>query len=189
LVALAWLSAAWGGGAQSLSARQAPQAQTAPAPRYAQQTPAQLQEEVAPIALYPDGLVAQILAAATFPEQIVQADRWMQAHPDLKDEALARAVDQQPWDPSVKALTAFPAVIGNMDKNLSWTSSLSDAYYNQQNDVMDAVQAMRRRAQQAGNLKTTPQQSVGVLDSTITVVPNDADTIYVPAYDRRARVC
>ena len=116
---------------------------------YAQQTPEQIQRLVAPIALYPDSLVAQILAAATFPEEVVEADRWVQSHPDLKGDALGRAVDQQPWDPSVKALTAFPSVLGNMDKNLSWTSSLGDAYYNQQQDVMDAVQVMRRRAEAA----------------------------------------
>ena len=132
----------------------------APAPPYTQGTPEQLQQLVAPIALYPDSLVAQILAASTFPEQIVEADRWVQEHPGLKGEALGQAVDQQPWDPSVKALTAFPSVLGNMDKNLTWTSSLGDAYYNQQQDVMDAVQAMRQRAQEAGNLKTTPQQTV-----------------------------
>ena len=106
-----------------------------------------MQQLVAPIALYPDSLVAQILAASTFPEQVVEADRCVQDHPGLKGEALARAVDQQPWDPSVKALTAFPSVLGNMDKNLSWTSSLGDAYYNQQEDVMDAVQVMRQRAE------------------------------------------
>src|ERR1022692_525869 len=100
------------------------------APPYAQQTPEQLQRLVAPIALYPDSLVAQILAASTFPEEVVEADRWVQANPDLKGEALGQAVDQQPWDPSVKALAAFPSVLGNMDKNLSWTSSLGDAYYN-----------------------------------------------------------
>jgi hypothetical protein len=105
---------------------------------------------VAPIALYPDSLVAQILAASTFPEQVVDTDRWVQSHPDLKGEDLSQAVDQQPWDPSVKALAAFPSVLGNMDKNLSWTSSLGDAYYNQEQDVMDAVQVMRRRAQESG---------------------------------------
>jgi hypothetical protein len=136
------------------------QAQTATAPPYAQQSPEQLQRLVAPIALYPDSLVAQVLAAATFPEQVVEADRWVQANPDLKGDALGKAVDQQPWDPSVKALTAFPSVLGNMDKNLSWASSLGDAYFNQQSDVMDAVQVMRRRAQAAGDLKTTSQQNV-----------------------------
>ena len=88
----------------------------------AQQAPDQLQRLVAPIALYPDETVAQILAAATYPDQVVQADRWLQAHPELKGEALGREVDAQPWDDSVKALTEFPAVLANMDKNLSWTS-------------------------------------------------------------------
>jgi hypothetical protein len=96
---------------------------------------------------------------------------------------LGQAVDQQPWDPSVKALAAFPSVLGNMDKNLSWTSSLGDAYYNQQQDVMDAVQVMRGRAQAAGNLKTTPQQTVTTQDSSIEVEPADPDEVYVPAYD------
>ncbi len=153
------------------------------APPYTQQTPEQLQQLVAPIALYPDSLVAQILAASTFPEQVVEADRWVQAHPDLKGDDLAKAVDQQPWDPSVKALTAFPSVLGNMDKNLSWTSSLGDAYYNQQQDVTDAVQVMRQRAQAAGDLKTTPQQVVTAQGSTIVIEPADPDVVYVPAYD------
>lgn len=150
---------------------------------YAQQTTEQLQRLVAPIALYPDSLVAQILAAATFPEEVVEADRWVQSHPDLKGDALGRAVDQQPWDPSVKALTAFPSVLGNMDKNLSWTSSLGDAYYNQQQDVMDAVQVMRRRAEEAGNLKNTPQQTVTTQGQDVEIQPADPNTVYVPAYD------
>jgi len=158
-------------------------AQAAPAPSYTQQTPEGLQRLVAPIALYPDSLVAQILAASTFPEQVVEADRWVQANPDLKGTDLGNAADQQPWDPSVKALTAFPSVLGNMDKNLSWTSSLGDAYYNQQQDVMDAVQAMRRKAQDAGNLKTTPQQKVTEQDSAIDIEPVDPEVVYVPAYD------
>jgi uncharacterized membrane protein YgcG len=152
-------------------------------PQPAPQTPDQLQRLVAPIALYPDSLVAQVLAASTFPEQVVEADRWVQAHPDLKGDALGQAVDQQPWDPSVKALTAFPSVLGNMDKNLSWTSSLGDAYYNQQQDVMDAVQVMRQRAEQAGNLKTTPQQTVTTQDSTVVIQPADPNIVYVPAYN------
>src|SRR5580700_8572061 len=152
-------------------------------PPYAQQTPEQLQRLVAPIALYPDSLVAQILAASTFPDEIVEADRWVQAHPELKGQALGQAVDQQPWDPSVKALTAFPSVLGNMDKNLSWTSSLGDAYYNQQEDVMAAVQVMRRRAQESGNLKTTPQQTVATQDADISIAPTDPDEVYIPAYN------
>ena len=176
---------------QNLSASQdqqnpppGPPAQGAAAPAYAQQTPDQLQRLVAPIALYPDSLVAQILAASTFPEQVVEADRWLQDHPDLKGDALAKAVDQQPWDPSVKALTAFPSVLGNMDKNISWTSSLGDAYYNQQQDVMAAVQVMRKKAQQAGNLKTTEQQTVTTDDyGDIEIAPVNPEVVYIPAYD------
>jgi uncharacterized membrane protein YgcG len=157
--------------------------QGAAASTYTQQTPEQLQQLVAPIALYPDSLVAQILAASTFPEQIVEADRWVQAHPDLKGDDLARAVDQQSWDPSVKALTAFPSVLGNMDKNLSWTSSLGDAYYNQEQDVADAIQTMRQKAEQAGNLKDTPQQTVQTQGSTIVIQPANPEIVYVPAYN------
>src|SRR5271157_3304734 len=182
LLSLALVFATW---PQNVLACQEAQAtpQTPQAPPYAQQTSDQLQQLVAPIALYPDSLVAQILAAATFPEQVVVADRWLQAHPDLKGDALGQAVDQQPWDPSVKALTEFPSVLGNMDKNLSWTSSLGDAYYNQGQDVMDAIQVMRQRAQQAGTLKTTPQQTVTTQDSTIIVEPANPEVVYVPAYD------
>ncbi len=182
LLSLGLLFATW---PQSLTAYQGapPPQEAGPAPPYVQQTPEQLQQLVAPIALYPDSLVAQILAASTFPEQVVEADRWLQEHQGLQGEALGRAVDQQPWDPSVKALTAFPSVLGNMDKNLSWTSSLGDAYYNQQAEVMDAVQAMRQRAEQAGNPQTTPQQTVTNQGSTIVVQPANPDIVYVPAYD------
>jgi hypothetical protein len=153
------------------------------APPYTQQTPDQLQQLVAPIALYPDSLVAQVLAASTFPAEVVEADRWVQANPDLKGDALGQAVDQQSWDPSVKALTAFPTVLGNMDKNISWTSSLGDAYYNQEQGVMDAIQVMRQKAQQAGNLKDTPQQTVQKQGSDIVIQPASPDVVYVPAYD------
>jgi Protein of unknown function (DUF3300) len=160
-----------------------PGAQEQQEPPYTQQSPEDLQQLVAPIALYPDSLVAQILAASTFPDQVVEADRWVQAHPDLKGEALGQAVDQQPWDASVKALTAFPDVLGNMDKNLSWTSSLGDAYYNQEQDVTDAIQVMRQRAQKAGTLEATPQQTVDTQGSTIEIEPADPDVVYVPEYD------
>jgi hypothetical protein len=176
--------ATWPEKLSSYQEAQAPaEAEGSQAQQYTQQTPENLQQLVAPIALYPDSLVAQILAASTFPEQVVEADRWVQAHPDLKGDALGQAVDQQPWDPSVKALTAFPSVLGNMDKNLSWTSSLGDAYYNQEQDVMDAVQVMRQRAQEAGNLNTTPQQTVTSHDSTIIIEPVSPEVVYVPAYD------
>jgi uncharacterized protein DUF3300 len=166
---------------QALFAEQ--DAQAPEVPGHSQQTPDQLQQLVAPIALYPDSLVAQILAASTFPEQVVEADRWLEAHPELKGDSLGQAIDPQSWDPSVKALTAFPSILGNMDKNLSWTSSLGDAYYNQQQDVMDAVQVMRQRAQAAGNLRTTPQQTVDDQGSTITIEPVSTEVVYVPAYD------
>src|ERR1700745_2690834 len=115
----------------------------APAP---QQSPQELQQLVAPIALYPDTLVAQILAASTYPTQIVEADRWMQSHSNLKGEELAKEVDKQDWDSSVKAVAQFPSVLENMDKNLSWTSSLGEAYVNQPQDVTDAVQTLREEA-------------------------------------------
>src|SRR5580698_2147481 len=169
--------------AQASAPGQDAQGQAPAAVPYTQQTPDQLQQLVAPIALYPDSLVAQILAASTFPEQVVEADRFVQAHPDLKGTDLGNAVNGQPWDPSVKALAAFPSVLGNMDKNLSWMSSLGDAYYNQQPDVMTAVQVMRRKAQAAGNLKDTPQQAVTEKDSDIEIQPVDPDVVYVPAYD------
>src|SRR3984885_5310254 len=195
VLSLALLMAA---GPVSLLAQDSPQnqdAQAAPppgdqappagaqAPAYAQQSPEQLQRLVAPIALYPDSLVAQILSASTFPDEVVEADRWVQAHPDLKGEDLGKAVDSEPWDPSVKALTGFPSVLGNMDKNLSWTSSLGDAFFNQQQDVMAAVQVMRQRAQAAGNLRSSPQQTVDDQDSTITIEPTSTEVVYVPAYD------
>jgi hypothetical protein len=142
-----------------------------------------LDQLVAPIALYPDALVAQILAAATYPAEVVEADRWMQQHTGLKGDALAQAVDPQSWDPSVKALTQFPPVLEMMDKNLSWTSSLGDAYVNGQQNVLDAVQVMRQRAQQAGNLRSTQQETVTTEGQTIAIEPADPQVVYVPEYD------
>ena len=127
----------------STAATQDAQVATAPAVQPAQANPEQLQQLVAPIALYPDELVAEVLAASTYPTEVVQANRWLQQNSTLKDQQLATEVDKQPWDASVKALTEFPSVLANMDKNLSWTSSLGDAYYNHPQEVMDAVQVMR----------------------------------------------
>jgi hypothetical protein len=154
-----------------------------PPPQTAQQTPEQLQQLVAPIALYPDALVAQILAASTYPAEVVEADRWMQQHSKLQGKKLADEVNKQSWDPSVKALTQFPSVLANMDQNLSWTSSLGDAYVNQAQDVMDAVQAMRGRAEAAGNLKSTSQEKVTNQGQTIVIEPASPDVVYVPQYD------
>ncbi len=167
----------------ALLAQASPAEQAPPTPTYTPQSPEQLQQLVAPIALYPDSLVAAILPAATFPEQIVEADRWLQANPGLAADDLARAVNQQPWDASVKALTAFPAVLGNMDQNLSWTSSLGEAYYNQPQDVMAAVQVLRRSAEAAGTLQGTPEQDVTTEGSDIDIEPAEPDVVYVPEYD------
>jgi hypothetical protein len=165
-----------------LSAESAAPAEPLPAP-LPQQSTQELEQLVAPIALYPDPLVAQILAGATQPTEIVEADRWLQQNPDLKGAALATAVDAQSWDASVKALTQFPGLIGMMDKNLSWTSSLGEAYVNGQQPVLDAVQAMRQRAQQAGNLNSTQQESVTTDGNSIDIEPADPQLVYVPEYD------
>jgi hypothetical protein len=165
-----------------------PPVQAAPSPAVdaspvAQPSANDLDQLVAPIALYPDALVAQILAAATYPTEVVEADRWMQQHSDLKGDALAQAVDPQSWDPSVKALAQFPSVLEMMDKNLSWTSSLGDAYENGQQNVLDAVQVMRQRAQQAGNLQSTQQEAVTTDGQAISIEPTDPEVVYVPEYD------
>jgi uncharacterized membrane protein YgcG len=154
-----------------------------PAYQPAPLTAEQLQQLAAPIALYPDALVAQALAGSTYPSEIVEADRWLQQHPDLKGSALAQAADQQPWDPSVKALAQFPSVLASMDRNLYWTTALGDAYVNQPQDVLDAVQTLRDRAMQAGNLQSSAEQAVTVQDGTIAIQPANPDLVYVPAYD------
>jgi hypothetical protein len=138
---------------------------------------------VAPIALYPDRLVAQILAASTYPAEIVEADRWLKQNATLKGDALTQAVDTQPWDPSVKALTPFPQLLEMMDKNLSWTSALGQAYTEGSQPVLDAVQVMRHRAQQAGNLKSNQQETVQNQDSNVVIEPADPSFVYLPVYD------
>jgi hypothetical protein len=156
---------------------------TAATGQAAQPTAAQLDQLVAPIALYPDPLVAQILAAATDPTEVVEADRWLQQNSHLQGTALAQAVDKQVWDPSVKALVQFPAVLHNMSQNLAWTSALGDANASNARAVLNAVQAMRRRAQQAGNLKSTPQQTVTTQGQTVVIQPANPEVVYVPQYD------
>jgi hypothetical protein len=142
----------------------------------------ELQQLVAPIALYPDKLVAQVLAGSTYPTQIVEAERWMQEHKNLQGKELAQAVNQQIWDPSIKALTEFPQVLDNMSKNLSWTSALGDAYVNDPKGVMSAIQVLRKDAQHAGNLKNTPQQTVSTEGQTIIIEPANPEVVYVPTY-------
>jgi Protein of unknown function (DUF3300) len=143
----------------------------------------QLEQLVAPIALYPDALLAQVLAASTYPTQVEQADRWRQEQAYASPEQIASGADVQPWDASVKALTAFPQVLAQMDRNLQWTTDLGNAYYNQPEDVLEAVQVMRGRAQAAGNLRSTPQQVVQNDGSNIVVAPADPQVVYVPAYN------
>src|SRR6478735_9006747 len=143
----------------------------------------QLQALVAPIALYPDALVAQVLAASTFPDQVAVAEYWMEQNKSLTGTALMQAVDKQPWDPSVKALTQFPSVLENMTKNLSWTSALGEAYHTQTSDIMSAIQTLRAEAKAAGNLKSGSQITV-VQQSpqTIVIQPTNPQIVYVPQY-------
>jgi hypothetical protein len=143
-----------------------------------------LQQLVAPIALYPDALVAQVLGAATFPDQVAYASDWLQQNKNLTGAALMQAADKQPWDPSVKALTQFPSVLANMAKNMSWTSALGEAYHTQAADVMSAVQVLRAQAKAAGNLNSGSQITV-VQQSpqTIVIQPANPQVVYVPQYN------
>jgi hypothetical protein len=146
-------------------------------------SPDQLNQMVAPIALYPDALVAQVLAASTFSAQVVEADRFLHAHPGMSPDALAQLVNGNPWDPSVKALTAFPGVLSNMDRNLEWTTQLGNAYYNQPQDVMAAVQTMRQRAYDSRNLRSTSQLAVSYAPGNIVIAPANPGFVYVPYYN------
>lgn len=143
----------------------------------------QLEQLVAPIALYPDRLVAQILAASTYPSDVADADHWRQTQGYASSDQIAAGADVQNWDPSVKALTAFPQVLAQMDRNLQWTTDLGNAYYNQTQDVLEAVQVMRRRAEQAGNLQSTPQQAVHYDQGYVQLMPVDPQVVYVPTYN------
>ena len=122
--------------------------------------PEEIEQLVAPIALYPDSLVSQILMASTYPLEVVQADRWAKANKTLKGEALTTALEAQNWDPSVKSLVNFPQVLAMMSEKLDLTQKLGDAFLAQQKDVLDAVQRLRAKAQAQGNLKTTKEQTV-----------------------------
>jgi hypothetical protein len=146
-------------------------------------TPDELDGLVAPIALYPDALVAQVLGAATFPYEVVDAVVWLKQNPGLTGEPLMKAVDQQEWDPAVKALTQFSSVLDNLAKNLAWTSALGEASATQQADVMAAIQRMRAKAYSAGNLKSSKEIKV-VQESpqTIIIQPANPQIVYVPVY-------
>ena len=151
-----------------------------PAPPPAPQVPlrpgAELDQMLGPVALYPDPLIAQILPAATLPPEIVLADRYVNGGGD------PNLIDQQPWDPSVKALARYPAVLKWMDDNLAWTTALGQAFLYQQQDVMASIQRLRAQAQALGNLQSSPQQNVVVDNGTIEIVPANPQVIYVPVY-------
>src|SRR3981189_2060874 len=146
----------------------------------------ELEQLAAPIALYPDALVAQILMASTYPLEVVEAARWSKANPKVKDKALEDAMQQQRWDPSVKSLTAFPQVLAMMDQKLDWTQKLGDAFLAQQKELMAAVQRLRAKAQAAGNLKSGKEQTVKVeqqdgptVQIIETVEQQDGSTVYI----------
>ena len=166
-------------------------ARTGRAPSTANQvvkiSPDQLDSLVAPIALYPDPLIAQTLAASTYPLELIQLQQWLVKNPGLKDKALADAVAKQPWDPSVQALAALPDVVKRLADDIQWTTDLGNAFLAQQSDVMDAVQRMRKKAMDKGNLKSTEQQKVEtkVVENKSVIVVEQASpqVVYVPSYD------
>ena len=143
----------------------------------------ELDQIVAPIALYPDSLVAQILMASTYPLEVVQAERFAKQNASLKGEALTKALEAQSWDPSVKSLVNFPQVLTMMSEQLDWTQKLGDAFLEQQKPVMDTIQSLRAKAQAAGNLQTTKEQTVIVEEKIIKIEPASPQVIYVPAYN------
>ena len=146
----------------------------------------ELDQMLAPIALYPDSLIAQILMASTYPLDIVEAARWRKENSSLKGDALQNALTSQPWDESVKSLTAFPDVLEHMNKDISWTQKLGDAFLGQQQQVLETVQGLRKRAQSAGNLKTNEYQKVETQTQegkqVIVIEPAQPEVVYVPTY-------
>ncbi|HMK43610.1 MAG TPA: DUF3300 domain-containing protein [Dissulfurispiraceae bacterium] len=143
----------------------------------------QLAQMLAPIALYPDSLLSQILMASTYPLDIVEADRWVRANPNLRGSALDDALMDMTWDVSVKSLCHYPAVLAEMSKNLDRTSKLGDAFLGQQDEVMDAVQELRRKANAQGNLRYSDKERIVYDGDTIIIEPASPDIVYVPAYD------
>src|SRR6476661_1874156 len=148
----------------------------------------QLDSLVAPIALYPDPLLAQILAASTYPLEIIELEQWLKRNPNLKDQALADAVAKQPWDPSIQAMAVFPDVVTRLSANVAWTTNLGNAFLAQQEDVMAAIQRMRTKAQSTGALTTTEQQKVETETAeggqeAIVIEPANDQYMYAPSYD------
>ncbi|MGC9194247.1 MAG: DUF3300 domain-containing protein [Syntrophobacteraceae bacterium] len=143
----------------------------------------QLDQMLSPVALYPDSLLAQILIAATYPDQVMDADNWVHAHPGLRGEALNAELDRMSWDLSIKALVPFPEVLDMLAREPDWMQQLGEAFLAQQGAVMDSVQRLRRRAQEAGNLRSTPQQRVVVTDDYVEIQPADPTYVYIPRYN------
>lgn len=143
----------------------------------------ELDQMLAPIALYPDSLLGQILVAATYPDQVREADQWVRQHQSIQGDELNTALDATEWDLSVKALVPFPQVLAMMSDKVDWTQRLGGAFLTQQNDVMDTIQRLRARAHAQGNLKTTEQQRVVVLGDSIEIVPASPRVVYVPTYN------
>src|SRR3954454_3699018 len=160
---------------------------TPPAQAAAKVSADQMDSLVAPLALYPDPLLAQILAASTYPLEIILLQQWLDKNKNLKDKELADAVAKQPWDASVQALAPLPQVVKLLGDNIQWTTDLGNAFLAQQSDAMDAVQRMRKKAQEKGNLKSTEQQKVEtkvIENKTVIVVePANPQVVYVPSYD------
>ena len=160
--------------------QQQPQAQ----PATQQLWPAdQLDNLVAPIALYPDPLLGQILVASTYPLEVVEAARWSRANPGLQGDQAVRAVEQRAWDPSVKSLVAFPQILAMMDEKIDWTERLGNAFLAQQPQVMDSVQNLRQRAYAAGTLRSDNQIRVESQGPAIMIVAANPEIVYVPYYD------
>lgn len=163
----------------------APPAGQAPAPM----SDEELAQLLAPLALYPDSLLSQVLMASTYPLEIVQADRWAKANKSLAGDALAKELEKQTWDPSVKSLVNFPDVLGGLSEKLDWTTKLGDAFLADQKRVLDTVQSLRAKAKDAGNLKTTQEQNVtvtpasGSQSQTIVIESASPEVVYVPSYD------
>src|SRR6266540_4329282 len=145
--------------------------------------PEELEQLAAPIALYPDSLVAQILMASTYPLEVVQAERFAKQNKNLKGDALTKTLEAQPWDPSVKSLVNFPQVLTMMSEKLDWTQKLGDAFLADQKKVLDTIQSLRAKAQASGNLKTTNEQTVIVEEKIIKIEPANPQVVYVPSYN------
>ena len=149
--------------------------------------PDQLDSLVAPIALYPDPVLAQVLAASTYPLELLQLHQWLQKNPGLKDKALLEAVEKQSWDPSIQAMAALPDLVKRLADDIQWTTDLGNVFLAQQADIMEAVQRMRRKAQDKGTLTSTPQQTVQTQvierEQVIVIEQAEPDVIYVPEYD------